>query len=293
MGARILVVGRTGQVAQALAQADGTLVCLDRTVLDLTRPETIAPALAAARPDVVVNAAAYTAVDRAEEERDIAFAVNATGVGHLAAATAEAGAALLHLSTDYVYPGTRTGPHTEDDPTDPVNAYGASKLAGERAATAANPRTTILRTAWVYAPWGKNFALTMLRLADRERLRIVADQHGQPTSALDIAAACLTAAPRLAAAPAGADVFGVFHYAGRGATTWADFAAEIFAQAEAAGRIGGAPEIERIPTAAYPTPARRPANSTLDCSRFERVFGQPTRAWPEALSTVIAKLPAA
>lgn len=288
---RPLVIGRTGQVARALREVTGW-PCLGREEVDLTIPETIAPTIRYHAPTLVVNAAAYTAVDRAEQETDLATRINATAVGEIAAACAGTGAALVHLSTDYVYPGTREGPHTEDDPTDPVNAYGASKLAGERAALAANARTAILRTAWVYAPWGKNFVLTMLRLADRERLTVVADQHGQPTSALEIARAIAAAAPRLDAAAAGDPVWGVHHLAGKGPTTWADFAAAVFREAGAAGLVARTPEIARIATAGYPTPARRPANSTLDCTRFERTFGHPLRPWEDALREVIARIAA-
>ena len=287
----VLVIGRTGQVARALAEA-GAGPCLGREAVDLERPETIAPAIRTHAPRLVINAAAYTAVDKAEEETGLATLVNATAVGALAEACAQAGAGLVHLSTDYVYPGTKTGPHTEDDPTDPVNAYGASKLAGERAALAANPRTAILRTAWVYSPWGKNFVLTMLRLADRDRLTVVADQHGQPTSALDMARAIMAAAPRLLDAPPGDPVWGVHHLAGAGATTWADFAEAVFDEAIATGLIGRRPEVARITTAEYPTPARRPANSTLDCSRFETAFGHPMRPWPDALREVVARIAA-
>lgn len=287
---RLLVIGRGGQVARALAEAAPEATVLGREALDLEAPETIGPAIAAHAPGLVINAAAYTAVDRAEEERERAFAVNAGAVGRIAGACAASGAALLHLSTDYVYPGTKPGPHVETDPTDPVNAYGASKLAGEAAALAACPRTTILRTSWVYSPWGRNFVLTMLRLAGRERLTIVADQRGQPTSALDIAEACAAIAPRLAAAPEGDAAFGVFNYGGRGETTWAAFAARILERARALGMVERAPEIVPIPTAEYPTPARRPLNSTLDCARFEGTFGVATKPWPGALDRVLGRL---
>jgi dTDP-4-dehydrorhamnose reductase len=285
-----LVIGRTGQVAQALAHLgpDEGLTFLDRAALDLSRPETIAAAIAAHTPDLVINAAAYTAVDKAETESALAHTINATAVGEIAVAAARAGAPLIHLSTDYVYPGTRTGAHGEDDPTDPVNAYGASKLAGEHAALAGNPRTVILRTAWVYAPWGANFVLTMLRLADRARLTVVADQQGQPTSALDIARACLAIGPRLRSADADAPLWGVYHFAGAGPTTWAEFAVEVFAQAHAAGMLETVPEVAPIPTTDYPTPAKRPANSTLDCTRFERTFDHPMTPWRTALAEVLA-----
>jgi len=285
---RILVIGKTGQVATAIAtraaeQGLSDVTLMGREAIDLAEPGAAAPRIAEAAPEVVVNAAAYTAVDRAEEETALANRINGDAVGEIAAGAAAAGAALIHLSTDYVYPGTKDGPYTEDDPTDPVNAYGASKLAGEQAALVANPRTVVLRTAWVYAPWGKNFVLTMLRLADRERLTVVEDQHGQPTSALDIAAACLDIAPRLAASGPETPLWGVYHYAGAGPTTWADFARAVFEEARTLGLIATAPEVAGIPTRDYPTPARRPANSTLDCSRFERTFDLPTVPWQDAL----------
>jgi len=290
----ILVIGRTGQVARALAQrTEAEERFLGREDLDLEALDAIAPAIAAAAPDLVINAAAYTAVDKAEEEPARAHRVNAEAVGELAAAAARAGAGFLHISTDYVYAGDKPEPYTETDPVDPINAYGASKLAGERAAQAANPRSLILRTAWVYAPWGRNFARTMLGLADRDRVRVVADQQGTPTSALDIAEACRAIAPRLIAAPAGDPVWGVYHFAGCGATSWAGFAEAIFARAAARGLIAGAPEVARITTADYPTPARRPANSRLDCARFEATFARATPPWSEALDRVIAMIPAA
>lgn len=295
---RLLVIGETGQVAVGLARAAAgqglsDIAFAGRDRLDLATPGVADPVIAAAAPEVVINAAAYTAVDQAEEEEALATRCNGAAVGEIAAAAASVGAALIHLSTDYVYPGTRPGGgtpdglHLETDPVDPVNAYGRSKLAGERAALEANPRTVILRTAWVYAPWGRNFVLTMLRLADRGRLTVVEDQHGQPTSAIDIAEACLAIAPRLAAVGPEAGLWGVYHYAGRGPTTWAGLAREVFRQGRSLGLVGTVPEVAGIPTAAYPTPAARPANSTLDCTRFETTFGRATVPWQEALARVL------
>lgn len=287
---KILVIGRSGQLARALAHLDPSLTFWGRDALDLADPGPVGERIAAFAPDLVINAAAYTAVDQAESEREMAFAVNEAGVGAVAEAAAGAGAPLIHVSTDYVYPGAGDRPYRETDETAPVNVYGASKLAGEQAALAANPRTAILRTAWVYAPWGKNFVRTMLRLArNRDALRIVADQRGQPTSALDLARACLAIAPRLAAAAADDPVWGPTHFAGAGPTTWADFAAAIFAKAEGS-LIERAPRIERIGTADYPTPAARPANSTLDLARFEHLFGFAPRGWPEALEETLGMI---
>lgn len=288
---RLLVIGRSGQLARALADAvpgGWTGTFHGRDELDLMRPGAAAQVIAAERPELVINAAAWTAVDLAETEHDLVFRLNAEAAGEIAEACAAAGAALIHISTDYVFDGTKSGPYTEDDPAGPANVYGASKLAGERAAIGVNPRTAVLRTAWVYAPWGRNFVRTMLRLAQtRPRLRIVADQRGTPTSALDLAAACLAIAPRLAGAGASDPVWGLYHYAGHGACSWAEFAAELFALAHAESGLP-VPEIERIATADYPTPARRPANSVLDCTRFETTFGLRTVPWREALARVVA-----
>ncbi len=288
---RIAVVGRTGQLARSLASAETAheLVFLGREAIDLTDPAGAEAAIAAAAPDLVVNAAAYTAVDRAESEPDLARAVNAAGVAALARGAARANAGLVHISTDYVFNGARTGEWAPDDPTGPLGVYGATKLEGERAARAANPRTAIVRTSWVHSPYGANFVKTMLRLADRERLTVVSDQIGKPTSALDLADAILAIAPRLDA-PEGAPVWGAHHYAGAGAVSWADFAREIFAQAVALGMIARAPDVAPIPTADYPTPAARPANSALDCSGFERIFNLAMIPWRDGLARVLMRL---
>jgi dTDP-4-dehydrorhamnose reductase len=283
---RILVTGKSGQLARALAHlapAGKEIAFHGRDTMDIAVPGAAAGLIGEIRPDLVINSAAWTAVDLAETEREAAWRLNAEAPGEIARACAEAGAALIHISTDYVYDGAKAGPYVETDPTAPINAYGASKLAGEQAALAGNPRSVVLRTSWVYAPWGKNFVLTMLGLADRPRLRVVNDQHGTPTSALDLAKACLAIAPRLAGAAAGDPVWGIYHYAGRGACSWADLAAEAFA-------LSGppCPEIERIPASEYPTPARRPANSVLDCRKFEATFGIGTIPWQDALARVVA-----
>lgn len=285
------MIGRDGQLARALGELDPDLVRLGRDELDLTDAVAVERVVRDRRPAVLINAAAYTNVDGAEDEPDAAFAVNRDGVAALARGAAAAGAALVHVSTDYVFDGTREGEWDETAPTNPVNVYGASKLAGEQAALSANPRTLILRTSWLYAPWGRNFLTTMLRLADRERLTIVSDQHGKPTSVLPLARAIREIAPRLAEAPAGAPLWGGFHYAGRGVTSWAGFAQAIFA--EASGRlISHTPEVVPIPSEDYPTRARRPMNSALDCTAFERTFGIAMVDWREALAEVIARLEA-
>lgn len=265
----IVVTGCKGQVVQSLlerARVTGRfdIVALGRPDLDLALPQKINEALRAARPDVIVSAAAYTAVDQAETEEAAAFAVNATGAGKIAESAAELGIPLVHLSTDYVFDGAKPHPYVETDPVAPIGAYGRSKLAGEKAVSESMANYAILRTAWVYSPFGKNFLKTMLRLAEtRATLNVVDDQIGNPTSALDLADGVLAVAANLLDSSA-ATLRGTFHMAGSGETSWADFAAAIFAEAT----VNGLPraEVNRVPTSQYPTPARRPMNSRLDSS---------------------------
>ena len=290
---RIAVTGRSGQVATALgerAAADGVeIMALARPDLDLADPAGIGAALKAARPDVVVSAAAYTAVDRAESEPELARTVNADAVAAIGRAAADLGVPVVHLSTDYVFAGDKPTPYVETDPTGPTGVYGATKLAGERALAAATPNHAILRTAWVYAPFGANFVKTMLRVAEnRDVVRVVADQRGNPTSALDIAAGIVKVARNLVERPGDADLRGLFHMTGAGSATWADFAEAIFAASAAAG--GPTATVERIGTADYPTPARRPANSQLDCSRLERTHGVRLPQWSGSLDLVVKRL---
>ena len=265
------------------------VIALGRPELDLTADEdSIVDAIVSARPDVVVSAAAYTAVDKAEEEREIAFAINERGAGAVARAAREAGVPLIHLSTDYVFDGSKAGPYAEDDPTNPSGVYGASKLAGEQAVAAAQPDSAILRTAWVYSPFGANFVKTMLRLAvDRDSLGIVADQRGNPTSALDIADGVFAVASNLVkdSDPA---YRGKFHMTASGDASWAEFAEAIFEQSAKLG--GPSAAVNAISTADYPTPARRPANSRLDCARLERVHGVSLPQWRESLQEVVRRL---
>ncbi|ATR19527.1 dTDP-4-dehydrorhamnose reductase (plasmid) [Roseomonas sp. FDAARGOS_362] len=290
---RIAVTGRDGQVARALrerAQAAGvSIVALARPELDLARPDTVLPALHAASADVVVNAAAYTAVDKAESEPDQAQLVNATGAGAVAAAAAKLGIPVIHLSTDYVFDGQLDRPYREDDATGPIGAYGRSKLAGEKAIAAAQPDDhVILRTAWVYSPFGVNFVKTMLRLAaTRDEISVVADQHGSPTSALDIADAVLQVARNLLGSRDPA-LRGVFHLSGSGYTHWAGFAAAIFEFS--AHRGGPEARVKPIATAEYPTPARRPANSRLDCAKLARVHGITLPDWRLSSEACIGRL---
>ncbi len=271
------------------ALAGITVIPVGRPALDLARPETIAPALAAAGPDVVVNAAAYTAVDKAESEPDLAHAVNAVGAGAVAEAAARLGLPVLHLSTDYVFDGRLDRPYREDDPTGPLGTYGGSKLEGERRVAGANPRHVILRTAWVYAPFGANFVRTMLRLAtSRDEVGVVADQRGCPTGALDIASALLAIAARVRTGADGEPPFGLFHLTGGGEATWADVAEAVFVRSAALG--GPTALVRRITTADYPTPAPRPANSRLDGSRLADVYGLTLPDWHASLDTCVTRL---
>ncbi len=284
---RILQFGATGQVAiELLARADaGAITALSRSDVDLTDTHAVEAAIADADADLVVNATAYTAVDRAESEEDLALAVNARAPGAMARACAARGLPLVHISTDYVFDGEKTGVWTEDDPTAPINAYGRSKAAGEAAIAKSGAQAIILRTSWVFSPHGANFVKTMLRLAEtRPELKVVDDQRGRPTAAGDLADFILHAAPALAA-KARDDVFGVFHFAGDGPTSWCGFAETIFALAD-----GPKPRITPIATADYPTPARRPRNSELDCSKLTQVFGVAPRAWRDGLAETLAVL---
>ena len=285
---RILVVGRSGQVARALAEAlpatDWPHSLMEAPELDLTDAASIAAAVAATRPDVVVNVAAYTAVDAAETDQALAHAVNAAGPGLLAEAAEKVGAAIIHFSTDYVFDGS-AGPWREDQAPAPLGVYGATKLAGEIAVAAANPRHAILRTAWVCSATGNNFLRTMLRLGEtRDELRVVADQHGAPTFADDLAAAVIAMIPALAQGHG----TGIFHLTGAPGTTWHGFAAAIFAEAAKHGRR--APRLLPITTAEYPTPARRPADSRLDCSRILAVHGVAQADWRDSLARAVAVL---
>lgn len=289
---RIVVTGTEGQVARALferARDKGIeLIALGRPALDLARPETVARAIAAARPDVVVNAAAYTAVDQAESDAEQAFAVNARGAATVAAAARAIGAPVVQLSTDYVFDGTLDRPYREDDPVGPVSVYGRSKLAGEQAVAAATPDHVIVRTAWVYSPFGKNFIKTMLGLAEtRDLVRVVCDQWGAPTSAHDIADGVLAIAGNLLASR-NDDMRGVFHMTGAGHTSWAGFAERVFAASRALG--GPYASVEPIATTAYPTPARRPANSRLDCARLRIIHKVELPPWGEAVDACIVRL---
>ena len=288
---RIVVTGCKGQVVSSLlerAAGRAEVVALGRPDLDLTDRDSVSRALEAARGDVIVNAAAYTAVDKAEQEQDQATRANADGAGFVAAAAAALNAPLVHISTDYVFDGALPRPYVETDPTRPIGAYGRSKLEGEERVQSAQRNSAILRTAWVYSPFGANFVRTMLRLGEtREELGVVADQFGNPTSALDIADAVLTIAARLRSNPA-PELRGVFHMTGAGEASWADFAEAIFATAERHGRKPV--RVKRITTADYPTPAKRPGNSRLDCGKLARLYGVALPAWRSSLDACVARL---
>ena len=292
MGLRIAVTGWTGQVVRAMlerAPAGVEVITLRRPELDLAVPKTIAPALRSARPDVIVNAAAYTAVDQAESEPDLAMQINGQAAGEAARAAAILGIPVIQLSTDYVFDGTLGRPYREDDATGPISAYGASKLAGEQAVAAATANHAVLRTAWIYSPFGKNFVKTMLRLAEtRDEVGVVADQQGCPTSALDIADTVFAVARNLVERPGEASLRGIFHMAARGEAVWADVAQAIFAEQ---ARLGGKPvRVKRIATADYSTPACRPANSRLDCSKLATTHGTRLPEWQGSLQNCVARL---
>ena len=287
---KLLILGAAGQVGRELGRfswpADYRLAVFGHDRVDIARREAVAAVVASEAPDIVVNAAAYTAVDRAEIETDRAWAGNCTGPLNLAACCREAAIPLIHISTDYVFDGSKRGAYVEDDPVKPLGAYGWSKEAGERAVRGALDQHVILRTAWVYCAHGQNFVKTMLRLAaERPVLRVVADQVGSPTSAADIAGAIAALVQQIAG---GNRRWGTYHFAGGGAVSWHGFAEAIFALA--APWRGPPPKVEAITTAEFPTPARRPANSVLDCPRIGEAFGIAPRPWREALAEVILEI---
>jgi dTDP-4-dehydrorhamnose reductase len=282
---RVLVFGQTGQVATELARQAGpdiAMVCMGRDRADLSDPAACAALVTAADADVVINAAAYTAVDKAETEEALATTINGTAPGAMARACAARGIPFLHISTDYVFDGSGTRPWQPDDATGPLGAYGRSKLAGEDAVRAAGGPHAILRTSWVFSAHGANFVKTMLRLgAEREKLTIVADQVGGPTAVADIAAALLTMAR---AFHAGLGTTGTYHFSGTPDVSWADFAREIFAQS------GLTCTVEDIHTSAYPTPAKRPANSRMDCTALSRDYAIERPDWRISLAHVLSDL---
>jgi dTDP-4-dehydrorhamnose reductase len=290
---RMVVTGQKGQVVRSLVERASAslrfeIVALGRPDLDLLRTDEIAPVIESARPDIIISAAAYTAVDQAESDQEAATRINGTAVGRIAHAAARMDVPIIHLSTDYVFDGSKSAPYTENDPTAPISAYGRSKLAGESALANATDNYAILRTAWVYSPFGRNFLRTMLKLAQiRETIGVVDDQIGNPTSALDIANSIFLIAENLLSSD-DAGLRGIFHMTGRGQASWADFASEIISQS---ARLGGPTAIvERVSSNAYPTPAARPANSRLDCSRLFEIHGVQLPDWRQSTAEIIARL---
>lgn len=282
---RVLITGAGGQVGRALAQsvpAGVQAIFVDRQQLDISDAAAVTACICAHQPQIIINAAAYTAVDRAESEPDLAQAINTLGPGHLARAASTLGAKLLHISTDFVFSGSQGQPYRPRDAVAPVNVYGASKAAGEQAIRETlGEDALILRTSWVYAPWGQNFLQTMLRLMEtRPRLRVVCDQVGSPTSALGLADALWRATARR-------DFQGTQHWTDAGVASWYDFAVAIQEEALALGLLSRSIPIEAIPASAYPTPARRPANSQLDKTEAYAALGAAPH-WRVALRRVLS-----
>jgi dTDP-4-dehydrorhamnose reductase len=290
---KLLVTGKNGQIVSCLrdlAGADRTvdISTIGRPEFDLADARETSRHIRDVKPDIVVSAAAYTAVDKAEDEPQLAYRINADGAAAVAKAAAEAGIPVIHLSTDYVFPGTLDRAHSETDPVGPLGVYGTTKLAGERGVSSSNPRHVILRTAWVYSVHSANFVKTMLRLANaRDEISVVADQWGNPTSADDIAQAIVHIARRLTTKPDDR-LFGVFHLAGTGDTNWSGFARHIFAVSAAAG--GPHAAVRDIDTLQYPTKAKRPANSRLDTSKLQQVYEWRATDWRTATEKVVRRL---
>jgi dTDP-4-dehydrorhamnose reductase len=293
---RILVTGADGQVGRALlasfAESAEVIGC-NRASLDLANADQIRDKVRETAPDIIVNAGAYTAVDRAESERDLAFAINGRAPGILAEEAQRASALLIHYSTDYVFNGTKQGPWVEDDATAPLSVYGASKLAGEEAIRSVGGRHLIFRTSWVYAPEGKNFVLTMLRLGrERDSLNVVDDQVGAPTTAAELARATHTIAGGILDKRFGtASWSGVYHMTCSGSVSWCGFARAIFERANVL-LDGKAPKVNPIATSDYPTPAKRPQNSVLSNDKLQRTFNVRLAPWQSALDEVLAAIPA-
>lgn len=290
---RVLVTGVKGQIVQSLLETaknriDLEVIAIGRPTLDLVDPATIKAALIAISPDLIVSAAAYTAVDQAETDEALALAVNGVAPGELARVSRQLNVPIVHISTDYVFDGLKCTPYVETDTVAPLSAYGRSKLEGERRVAEQTDNYAILRTAWVYSPFGKNFLRTMLSLAGvRDELNVVGDQFGNPTSALDIAEAVLSVATNLLSSQ-NADLRGVFHMAGRGDASWADFATEIFRLS--AVTSGSCPVVNAIPASEYPTVAERPANSRLNSDLLAKVHNVDLPDWRLSTKLVVSRL---
>ena len=290
---RIAITGREGQVARSLQElglrSGHEVIALSRPLLDLTAaPTSIISAMESVRPEVIVSAAAYTAVDKAENEPDLARAANETGPLAIARAARKLSVPIIHLSTDYVFDGSNLRSYVEEDTAAPQSVYGATKFAGEKAVLDEHANSVVLRTSWVYSPFGSNFVKTMIRLAgEQDEIGVVGDQRGTPTSAIDIAKAVLLIASKLLSSPDGS-LRGVFHLAGSGEASWAEFAEEIFTISATLG--GPSAAVKAITTAEYPTLAKRPLNSRLNSDRIARVYGVKLPDWRESLQHVVRRL---
>ena len=288
---RLAVTGLTGQVVSALiarAPKNVEILALGRPQLELAKRDAVLTSFKAVHCDAIINAAAYTAVDKAESEPEVAMRINGEGAGYVAEAAAALNLPLLHLSTDYVFSGDLDRPYREDDPTGPIGAYGRSKLEGEKRIAAIHSNHVILRTAWVYSPYGANFVKTMLRLSEtRDEVRVVSDQIGNPTSAVDIAEELYLISRRVIEDNA-SELRGYFHMAGQGEASWADLATRIFEAASHHGR--GETKVKRITTADYPTPAKRPRNSRLDTSKLKSLYGVSLPDWRVSVESCIKQV---
>jgi dTDP-4-dehydrorhamnose reductase len=286
----VLVFGKSGQLATALrAQTGRSVLALGRGDVDITSADAVRAAIRQHLPGLVINASAYTAVDKAEAERDAALALNSTAPGVMAACSAEVGAAFVHVSTDYVFDGEQGAPYMESHPASPVNFYGETKRRGEQAVLEAGGRAAVIRTSWVFSGGGANFVRTMLRLArDREEIGVVGDQYGRPTGASDLAEACLAIGDRMSSGDGSAT--GIFHFANSGDATWAEFADAVMREAAGLGLKHA--RIRPITTADYPTPAKRPRDSRLATVRFEALMGAAPRPWIAPLREAVHALAA-
>lgn len=290
---QLLVTGAAGQVALSLVEAGRAggieVIAAGRPVLDLSAPQSVSAAIAAHRPDMIINAAAYTAVDRAESEPDKAHLVNARGAGNVADAAQAAGLPIIHISTDFVFDGSKGAPYVESDAAEPLNAYGRSKRAGEVAVAEGNPRHLILRTQWVHSPFARNFVKTMLSLAEtREDIGVVDDQLGSPTYALHLAEAIIEIARRVHRQREANVAWGIYHVSGSGEATWWALANEALKVSAALG--GASARVKPIPSCAYPTAARRPANSRLCCDKLRDAFGIVLPDWRTGVATCVGRL---
>jgi len=291
---KILVIGSKGQLGSELMRLGATagiaMAGRDLPEMDITDNAQVAETLAAEKPGVLINAAAFTDVEKAQTLCDAAFSVNSHGPAILAEQCAKAGAPLIHISTDFVFDGQKNSPYLESDATGPLSVYGASKLAGEKKIMARHKTHLIFRTSWLYGVYGANFVKTMLGLAQTKKtVRVVADQHGSPTCAADLARALISISLDVMAKPADIE-WGIYHYGGLGATTWAAFATQIYETAKRIGVASKIPDVIPIPASEYPTAAKRPLYSVLDCAKIKKNFGISPRPWPESLEETLKRL---